>query len=191
MQYNAQTWNDLLWCSGGKLELPKCSFHTIQFTYLPNGTPKTALVPISSQIQVTDAATGQVIQIPTKRVDDPHKTPGHWKAPEGLRQKLQLAALTTKANSITTLICVNQLTRFGSTLAYHGIYLPSMKYILPEWFSKTRPLTWLKEVATTNIAKCGNNRNIATGLRALQSYAGCGFVRWSTMQGEGQVTLFL
>jgi hypothetical protein len=28
MQHDAQAWNDLLWCSGGKLELAKCSFHT-------------------------------------------------------------------------------------------------------------------------------------------------------------------
>ena len=65
MQHDAQTWNDLLWCTGGKLELPKCSFHTLHFTFLPNGTPKTALVSNSSQIQITDAATGEVIQIPS------------------------------------------------------------------------------------------------------------------------------
>jgi hypothetical protein len=145
MQHDAQTWNDLLWCLVGKLELPKCSFHTLQFTFLPNGMPKMALVPISSQIQVTNAATGQVIQIPSTRADDPHKPLGHWKAPAGHLQKHQLAALTTKANSIITLIFFSQLTRFGSTLAYHGIYLPSMKYILPKCFSKTRPLIWLKE----------------------------------------------
>ena len=193
MQRDAQAWNDLLWCTGGKLELPKCSFHTLHFTFLPNGTPKAALAPISSQIQVTDAATGEAIQIPPKRADDPHKTLGHWKSPADHLQKQQLAALTTKANSITTLISISQLTRFGATLAYHGIYVPSMKYVLPQCFFEEKVLDRAERQSLPPlIAKSGYNRNVATQLRyAPLSYAGCGFIRWSTMQGEGQVTLFL
>ena len=160
---------------------------------MPNGTPKTALVSNSSQIQITDAATGEVIQIPSKRANDPHKTLGHWKAPADHLQKQQLAALTTKANSITTLICISQLSRFGSTLAYHGTYIPSMKYVLPQCFFEEKALDKAERQSLPPlIAKCGYNRKIAIGLRyAPLSYAGCGFVRWSTMQGEGQVTLFL
>ena len=30
MQQDAQLWNDLLWASGGNLELPKCSYHYLQ-----------------------------------------------------------------------------------------------------------------------------------------------------------------
>ena len=29
MQEDAQLWNDLLWSSGGGLELPECGYHTI------------------------------------------------------------------------------------------------------------------------------------------------------------------
>lgn len=87
MQHDAQIWNDLLWCTGGKLELPKCSFHTLQFTFQPNGTPKANLDHMHSQIKVTDAETGDQIQIPSKRADDPHKTLGHWKSPAEHSQK--------------------------------------------------------------------------------------------------------
>ena len=31
MKEDAQLWHDLLWCSGGKLELPKCGYHVIHF----------------------------------------------------------------------------------------------------------------------------------------------------------------
>ena len=33
------TANDLLWTSGGKLELPKCGYHTVYYTFKPDGTP--------------------------------------------------------------------------------------------------------------------------------------------------------
>ena len=39
MTHDAQLWNDLLYCSGGRLELPKCSFHALCFTFKPDGTP--------------------------------------------------------------------------------------------------------------------------------------------------------
>ena len=43
MTQDAQLWNDLLYCSGGKLELPKCSFHVLQFDFKPNGEPDRSL----------------------------------------------------------------------------------------------------------------------------------------------------
>jgi hypothetical protein len=45
MQSDAQIWNNLLWCTGGKLELTKCSFHALQFEFKPNGTPISILDP--------------------------------------------------------------------------------------------------------------------------------------------------
>ena len=32
MQEDAQLWYDLLWCSGGNLELSKCGFHCIHYS---------------------------------------------------------------------------------------------------------------------------------------------------------------
>ena len=39
MQHDSQLWNDLLWTSGGKLELPKCGYHTVYYIFKPDGTP--------------------------------------------------------------------------------------------------------------------------------------------------------
>ena len=39
MQHDSQLWNDLLWTSGGKLELPKCGYHTVYYTFKPDGNP--------------------------------------------------------------------------------------------------------------------------------------------------------
>ena len=39
MEADAQLWNDLLWSSGGKLELPKCSYHVVYYDFEPSGVP--------------------------------------------------------------------------------------------------------------------------------------------------------
>jgi hypothetical protein len=39
MRENAQLWNDLLWASGGALELPKCTYHVIDYAFTPDGAP--------------------------------------------------------------------------------------------------------------------------------------------------------
>jgi hypothetical protein len=39
LAHDAQLWNDLLFVSGGKLELSKCSFHVLQFKFSADGTP--------------------------------------------------------------------------------------------------------------------------------------------------------
>ena len=39
MQDDAQLWNNLLWSSGGCLELPKCGYHTIYYRFHDSGIP--------------------------------------------------------------------------------------------------------------------------------------------------------
>jgi hypothetical protein len=193
MEQDAQAWNDLLWCSGGRLELPKCSFHALHFDFLPNGTPKPVLGANFPPIQVTDSSTAEPILIPPKRATESHKTLGHWKAPALSSNKEQLAALTKKAHQIATLLSLSHLSRFGTTLAYQSLYLASLKYVLPQCFFADHVLDRAESKTLPSIiARCGYNRNTALALRyAPLSYGGCGFVRWSTMQGEGQVMLFI
>ena len=39
MRKDAQLWNDLLWVSGGDLELPKCSYHLLHYMFTADGAP--------------------------------------------------------------------------------------------------------------------------------------------------------
>jgi hypothetical protein len=126
MQHDAQAWNDLLWCSGGKLELAKCSFHTLIFKAHPDGSASPILPAYPDPIELRDSQTGELIPVPSKRADDAHCTLGHWKAPADARQLKQLAAMIAKAQSIATLIHLANLPRYGATLAYHGIYVTSL-----------------------------------------------------------------
>lgn len=78
-------------------------------------------------------------------------------------------------------------------MAYYTLFVPSVKYTLPQSFH-TR--TALDQAQTESlgkiIAKCGFNRNTARAIIfAPTSYAGGEFLPWYLLQGEGQVTQFL
>ena len=192
-QSDCQSWNDLLWCSGGKLELPKCSYHVLRFEFLPNGIPYAKKSDDDLLLQVKDAETGCMIRIPTKQADDPHKTLGHWKSPIAARHNKQLSVLKTKAQDLALLIGTGALSRHGADLAYHAVYCTSLKYVLPQCFFHPRTLDQAEAQSLPIIlAKLGFNRNTAKAIRFCpQSYGGCGMIPWKVLQGEGQISLFI
>ena len=102
MQADAQIWNDLLWCSGGKLELPKCSYHVLRFIFKPNGTPVPVQDSSDLHLLIQDSESNTLIPIPPKQPNEPHKTLGHWKSPIEPNNKTQLQALQKKAKEIAT-----------------------------------------------------------------------------------------
>ena len=91
MQEDAQLWNDLLYCSGGQLELTKCSFHVLHFEFKPNGRPCPSKSYYHNRIRIHDSHTGAHIPIKSLRADQAHKTRGHYKSPADPKQKTQLA----------------------------------------------------------------------------------------------------
>lgn len=191
MRHDAQLWNDLLYCSGGKLELAKCSFHLLHFDFLPNGRPIPVIDQYNGKIQIRDAETNTLIPIPSKRPFEPHKTLGHYKAPATIRD--DIATLRKKAERLSLLIVTSPITRHGARLAYWTIYLPSIKYTLPQSFYKQSTLDHAQSVSHSRlIAKVGFNRHTARAIiYAPTTYAGGGFIPWYLLQGEGQVANFL
>jgi len=126
----AQCWNNLLYISGGKLELPKCSFHILEFMFDPDGTPR-AIIMNPHPIHITDSVSGQSIEITPLSAATPQKTLGHWKAPSGT-SKTQLQAIITKTKKISLLISTSPIPRYGACLAYTAKYLTSLRYVLPQ-----------------------------------------------------------
>ena len=193
MQSDAQAWNDLLWCTGGKLELNKCSFHALRFEFHPNGAPRVIAGTPDEPILVRDSETKEMVPIIAKSSSDPHKTLGHWKAPNEPNSKTQLAAIVDKSQQQTILIATGTLSRHGASLAYFGIYLASLRYVLPQCHFQHDQLDKAEmKTVSTILAKCGFNRHTPKPLRyAPSSHAGCGMIPWWVTQSEGQITLFL
>jgi hypothetical protein len=85
MQLDAQLWNDLLWLSGGLLELSKRSFHHIHFDFMPDGTSMMRAGKIGTPLQVHDESTNESVTILAKSAYQSHTR--HWdtiRPPAGL-----------------------------------------------------------------------------------------------------------
>jgi hypothetical protein len=95
MEYDAELWSNLLYCSGGKLELPKCSFHVLQFQFQANGQPVPTIEKYDNQIHVHDLDTLEKVPIPSKRAFEVHKTLGHFKSPAS-KPKIALQNIVEK-----------------------------------------------------------------------------------------------
>lgn len=144
----------------------------------------------SGAIKITDAVTHESIPIPSKRSFEPHKTLGHHKSPTN--NKLDISQLQSKALRLSILIATSLVTRQGARLAYNTIFIPTIRYTLPQSFH-TRTTLDAAQAAPHSmiIAKCGYNRKTASALiYAPTWYAGGGFLPKYLLQGEGMVLQF-
>ena len=78
---DAQLWNDLLFTSGGKLEISKCGYHTIYYDFNNSGLPK-LIHQEPPPLQVTNSQ-GQTIPVKPKNNYTPQKYLGHYKCLAG------------------------------------------------------------------------------------------------------------
>jgi hypothetical protein len=192
MKHDAQLWSDLLWVSGGLLELGKCSFHQIHFDFEPDGTPTMRGGIYGEPLQVHDSFLDTEVTIPAKSVFTPHKTLGHHKAPAG-NNHTQRLVLRRNSDIYAKLVATSPLNRTDSWFFYTSIYLPSMGYVLPTCFFPESVLQHVSNSALRAfLAKCGYNRNTQrTIVYAPIRFGGCGFISLYLLQGEGQILTFL
>lgn len=108
-------------------------------------------------------------------------------------QQTALQNLQQKANKVALLICNSPLTRQGAFLAYTTVYNPTIRYTLPQSYFPRRSLDKAQASSFQRIlSKCGFNRHLDRAIAfAPLDYAGCGFLPWYLLQGEGQVTSFI
>jgi hypothetical protein len=81
--HDAQTWHDVLAASGGALELPKCSYQLLSWTFAANGTPYLKLDVPHIKVTVTNPESRDHQDIPAISAHAAHKTLGHYKDPAG------------------------------------------------------------------------------------------------------------
>jgi hypothetical protein len=192
MRHDAKLWNDLLWISGGLLELSKCSYHHIRFDFYTDGNATPSLGPIGPPITIPDNQTNAKIIIPSKSVTNPPKTLGHYKAPAE-NAATQLSILKTKSNKLGKQVATGPFDSRDACIFYQSIYMKSMGYILPQSFFTKAQLKSIQTAAMSAIiAKCGYTRKTKTEVTYGPTIlAGVGFDGLYRVQGIGQIMLFL
>ena len=139
MTLDAQLWSDLLWLSGGLLDLTKCSFHHIHFEFAADGTAFMKSGSFGPPLQIHDNMSDSLVTIPEKSAYTPHKTLGHHKAPAG-SNLTQLQILRANSDVYAKLVSTSPCTRTESWYFYNAIYLKAVGYVLPNCFFTRKAL---------------------------------------------------
>jgi hypothetical protein len=116
IQHNMQTWERILFASGGKLELSKCRFCVIQWKCSEEGTY--SLLPSTQEtITVTDSETFQPSMTSALKHDEAYKLLGVMMAFDG-NTTAQESTLRAKCNKLATAFNQLQLTSSEALQGY-------------------------------------------------------------------------
>ena len=190
MKEDAQLWHDLLWITGGKLELPKCGYHVIYYDFDADGIPymrhtEQELITLVNEI-------GTDVDIKGKNIYTPRTNLGHKKSPAGNRQ-VQAAAIAEKASRLTRDLLSCGCDRHDTKMLFRSVWKPAVEYTLAQSFLHTKQLDKIQRQNFSRIfAKCGYNRNTAKAImHGPIDMAGGGFTPLRVTAGSGYVIHFL
>ena len=146
---DAQLWNDILFTSGGRLEITKCGYHTIYFDFQSNGIP---VMPHSTN---QTNPNGNVIPVRPKNIYQPRRNLGHFKSPAG-KFNTQAKVILQKAQSISKAISQSPVSQEAAFVLYHTVYRPAVEYVLGQSFMTTSQLYTIEKLSLPLIInKCG------------------------------------
>ena len=191
-QKNAQLWTNLLHASGGALELSKCSFHLLRWSFSISGGPVLTVPDDLPDLVARDPQTSDEHRLPMLSPYTPHKTLGHYKEPNGsqVEQSKQLKILCADQVSF---LWKSPLNRTEAWYFYKACFLPSVTYPLANsHFSKASLQQTQRSAMSIIVAKCGFNRHSKREvLYGPIQLGGAAFHDLYDQQGIGQVTAFL
>jgi hypothetical protein len=166
LEHIAQTWEHLLFLSGGKLNLSKCSWFVIKWEW-EKGRP--VIRPITSSDRELQLHQGLRLATKTsiKRTDpaDPQKMLGVLMNPMG-DFSAQIRAMKKKADTFATRILSPRLTSTDIRTFHPSIYIPSMRYGLAALAIDEEELSQVQSsVIRSMLQKMGVQSTIPTAIR--------------------------
>lgn len=107
LENDTQYWERLLSVSGGFLELTKCFYYILAWSFTPTGNPilytPQKIAALSKSIQLQEFGKLTHTTIASKHANEPHKTLGVWKAMTG-NDVANTPAIRTRSNNIAFIV---------------------------------------------------------------------------------------
>jgi hypothetical protein len=129
LEKEGQTWERLLWTTGGKLELSKCLYYLLFYEFDPDGTPrmKKATNMEEEHVNLTSGTSPIRNPIDHRDVSQTHRTLGIWPTPEGNQEK-QCSKSLAKSRRFASGCIKAPMTRYEAATAYWTMWLPSITF---------------------------------------------------------------
>jgi hypothetical protein len=184
----AQTWERLLYSTGGQLELPKCLCYLMLFDSKPDGTP-TLLKAADMGTDLIRMSTGTSTarsEIEHRDCSKAHRTLGLHPAPTGC-QLTQATELHTKSDRFASGLAKAPLSLYEARTAYWMMWLPSMVYCRPCSFMTKPQLHHIqKKIISISLSKRGcSSKTARTVVFGPRRFLGIGDRHLCYEQGVG------
>jgi hypothetical protein len=190
IQHDAQTWERLLWTSGGLLKLPKCLYYLMIWMFDAEGTA--CLTPSLDlpSMELSSGDSGLYTEIAQYSCASAHRTLGNWVAPN-LQMKTSLLKLQSTASEYSTRMSSSSLSKLDAWISYFAVFLPMMAYTLPVCHHSQTSLDRLQSAPTTStLLKLGFNRHTAHAVvYGCVQFAGLGLRSLFIEQGIAQILI--
>jgi hypothetical protein len=128
MKEDAQLWHNLLWCSGGKLELSKCRYHVIHYNFEYSGIPIMIHSPGAGESIMLKNEHGENIPIKSKNIFQRRVNLGHAKSPAD-SCKTEFERTMKKSVNIGNVVAQCNGTRSESRMLYKPVWKSAVEYI--------------------------------------------------------------
>jgi hypothetical protein len=188
LQTLAQTWERLVYSSGGALKPSKCFWFAVTWQWASGFPILRSKNKYTNNLTIRDSNNNTDVVLQMKGPVESERTLGIRISPSG-SQLTEMEWLTKKAESFATLIQTGNLTREEAYRAYHSIYIPGISYPLGvTHLSRTQAKRIQKRAIQPILASMGVNRNMHRAVvYGPPSHGGLGFRCISTEQGIQQI----
>lgn len=134
MEHDAQHWEQYLSASGGALELTKCFYYILSWSFSLTGDAiplsTAAILQQSPPIHLSEYGKSVQAPIASKHPSEAHKTLGVWKTMTGDVSE-QVKVLTQRSKNMANIVATSGMKPYQAEVALRMIYTPAMGYCLP------------------------------------------------------------
>ena len=113
LQHTSQTWERLLWTSGGLLNLEKCAYYIIHFEYDQEGRPSYVPKTDMPKLSLTSGADPATTEVDQLDFDEVHKYLGnHLTGNMDMNESFE--SLLTKSNNFAYRMMSSNLSKYDA-----------------------------------------------------------------------------
>ena len=130
VQHMAQWWEQLLYSTGGKLELEKCFLYVMRWQFDNEGQPfitKPEELPVDVKLTDSESKTEYIINY--KNCHEAHRSLGVMFTPGG-SNKAEYERMVKKSHSFAQRIGISNINRSEAKTLYFSCYIPGISYSL-------------------------------------------------------------
>jgi hypothetical protein len=162
LQHDSQTWERLLWTSGGLLNLTKCLYYAVAWEFDSEGRDK--MMPaadIHHPLKLTSGDNPSLSAIAHFNHDKAHRYLGDWLA-TNMQMKTGDAALTETGRNFSRCLSSSSPSKRNAWIAYFAVFVPAMIYKLAVTHHSCSRLRKIQSAPTrSTLIKLGFNRHTA------------------------------